>query len=280
MAIKRGSGQISSTFYDTYWLSNPGRTRYFIAPFGTPGSPGDIQTIVDETIEDGVPADGLILLDHIIYGNPYDTDNLQVRTGPGGTGTLLTPTETTGSLTSGDVRVYRHSNWIDVSPSRAGETLYITYRTVESGGEASFAALLYSGISTCLNSAVNPYSTLTAIAGEAIDRQLVSVRDGVAYVADPSYTTDTSRICRGFVSDTVSLGSSVTVIISGTLDLPEGRTIVPNIDLFCGRSGLLTYVGDTSAAALQSGDFSKYVGWGYSSSRVYFNPSGPISVKI
>lgn len=280
MAIKRGSGQISSTFYDTYWLNNIGRTRNFVSPYSDPLSPTTIHTVTDETVDDGVPADGLILLDHIVYGNPYDTANLQVRTGAGGTGTLLTPTETTGALGVNDVRIYRHSNWIDVSASRAGETIYITYRTVESGGEASFAALIYSGISTALNNAANPYQTVQVVAGEDISKQLVCIRDGVAYVADPSYNADTSRVCRGYITDTVTLGSAATVILSGTLDLPSGITIVPNVDLFCGRSGLFTYSGDTSIAALRSGDYVKYVGWGYSSSRIYFNPGGPVTVMI
>lgn len=279
MAVKRGTGVISSTYYDSYWMNNIGRTRDFVSPFADPTHPANVYTITDETIDDGVPDNGCILLDHIIYGNPYDTANLQVRTAASGGGTLLEPTESFGTIGIDKVRVHKHSNWIDVSPSRAGQQLYITYRTVESGGEASFAALIYSGISTALNNAANPYQTVLAVAGENISKQLVCVIGGVAYVADPSYSLNTSKICRGYVSDTVTLGSQATVIVSGTLDLPSGVTVSPDIDLFCGRNGLFTFSGDTSIAALQSGDYVKYVGWGYSTTRVQFNPSGPVSVK-
>lgn len=209
-------------------------------------------SIVDETF---TVSDTLCHSLHFIpRGNLTSSANLAIYTGAGSTGTLLTCTTTTGSLSTGQVRVRQRSGKLEFHADQTGATLYATYTARVSNIDAALIAQMYYALKA--GGGTGGTSSEIFVAGEDVVAGPGYISGGLVYQATPSDITKCGWVW--IVSSTLS-GNSATIYRSGKVT--PRRTMPVSTPIYCGHNGDVTWVSDEEVSAqLINGDYWHCIG--------------------
>lgn len=246
--IERYDGLTSSNASDF-----PGLTmRQFLNPLNH--TTGGAATTVPE-FSFTVPTSLKVSIPYIIHGNPTVTANFQCRTAPGGGGSLYTVIMGASDPTSGQVHVEPGTGMLLFHSSAASTTVYIRMVAQMSYLDAAYFAWLHAN---CLKVYEHVFgATTTYVAGEdvVIGPGYVG-SDGGLYQADPSTL---EKVATVFILQSVSVTNYSAVQRQGSVT-PK-RSMPPNRDIFAGRGGEVTWMGDEDPTyKLQTNDYQQFLG--------------------
>lgn len=246
--IKRYDGLTSNNVNDYPALS----MRQFLNPLNHTTS-GAVTTIPEFSF--AVPSGLKVSIPFIIHGNPTNATHFECRTAAGGGGTAYTVIMGEADPATGQVHVEPGTGMLLFHSSASGATVFVRMVAQMSHLDAAYFAWLHANCVKVYEHIFGASESYTAGEDLVVGPGYVS-SDSQVYQGDPSIFEEIATV---FITQAVSSGGTATVQRQG--DVTPARTMPPNRDIWAGRGGEVTWIGDEDPAyKLQTNDYQQFLG--------------------